>query len=287
MKLAIVTDSTCDLRQAKLEEIQVYRTPLYVQFNDKNHKDWIEITPSEIIAGVQAGADMPKTSQPTPTDFQSTYHQAISEGAEQILCITIGSDLSGTHKSAVMAADMVDVPVTIFDSRYVSMGIAAMVIRANDMRANGSSLEEIVSELERIRDNGKLCFTVANLDFLQKGGRVGRASALVGGLLNIKPILAIKDSAVEPIGRARGAKKALKMMVAEIESYVEEAKSTFADKQVVIRYVYVGDESALEGLRQAVSDSDLNIDDRGSYEMGAVVASHGGPGTYGFFLHSE
>lgn len=282
MKLAIVTDSTCDLRQAKLEELQIRRTPLYVNFNDKVHKDWIEITPMEIIEGVQNGADMPKTSQPTPADFEATYNEAIAAGAEQILCVTIGSDLSGTFQSATIAADLVDAPVTVFDSRFVSMGIAAMVIRAAEMRSEGKSLEEIVTVLEHIRDNGKLCFTVANLEFLQKGGRVGRASALIGGLLNIKPILSIQDSAVEPIGRARGSKKALKMMLAEIESFVQENSG-----QAVVRHVYVGDESVLNDIRAALEKSDLNVDDRGGYEMGAVVACHGGPGTYGFFLHTE
>jgi len=282
MKLAIVTDSTCDLRQAKLEEIQVYRTPLYVNFKGGVHKDWIEITPMEIIEGVQAGADMPKTSQPTPADFEATFNEAIAAGAEQILCITLGSDLSGTYQSATIAADLVSVPVTVFDSRFVSMGVAAMVIRASEMRAEGSSLDDIVKVLEGIRDNGKLCFTVANLDFLQKGGRVGRASALIGGLLNIKPILSIQDSAVEPLGRARGSKKALKMMLAEIENFTKENTG-----QVVLRHVYVGDESVLNDIRDALAKSDLNVDDRGGYEMGAVVACHGGPGTYGFFLHTE
>ena len=282
MKLAIVTDSTCDLRQAKLDEIQVHRTPLYVNFQGKAHKDWIEITPMEIIEGVQAGADMPKTSQPTPADFEATFNEAIAAGAEQILCITIGSDLSGTYQSATIAADLVDAPVTVFDSRFVSMGIAAMVIRASELRAQGKNLEEILKVLEGIRDNGKLCFTVANLEFLQKGGRVGRASALIGGLLNIKPILSIQDSAVEPLGRARGSKKALKMMLAEIESFVNENEG-----QAVLRHVYVGDESVLNDIRAVLAKSDLNVDDRGGYEMGAVVACHGGPGTYGFFLHSE
>jgi DegV family protein with EDD domain len=280
MKLAIITDSTCDLTAERLNDLGVARVPLYVHFQGKTYKDWIEITPKELVEGIKAGAATPSTSQPSPQDFTNAYDQASGEGASDILCITISSTLSGTYQSAVAAAKEASVPVTVFDSMAASIGLGMMVERAVEMRDEGKSLEEIVRELERIRDTALLRFTVATLEFLQKGGRIGRAQALVGGLLNIKPILGLRDGKVEPAGRARGAKKALKEIVDAVKDYAAKHPG-----KPVVHFVHVQDLAAAENMRQELEKAGVDFVNAGTYEMGAVIATHVGPGTYGVYLY--
>jgi DegV family protein with EDD domain len=210
MKLAIITDSTCDLTAEELKRLEVTRVPLYVHFGGKTRKDWIEIGPKDIIEGVKAGVAMPSTSQPSPEDFAQTFKAAVAAGAKEILCIVISSELSGTYQSAMMAKESVTVPVTVYDSRAAGPGLGQMVTKAAQLRAQGAAVKDIIAGLERIRATHALRFTPASLEFLKKNGRIGGAQALLGTLLNVKPILKLVDGKVQPAGKARGAKKALK-----------------------------------------------------------------------------
>jgi DegV family protein with EDD domain len=281
MKLAIITDSTCDLGADVLEQLKVKRVPLYVHFQDKTYKDWLEISPADIIAGVKAGASTPSTSQPSPQDFEDAYKAVVQEGAEEILCLTISSELSGTYQSANLAREKAGVPVTVFDSRLTSGALGVMVKRAAALRDEGKSVPEIVQELERIKKTNRTLFTVASLEFLQKGGRIGKASALLGGLLNIKPILGLNDGKIEPVAKARGSKKALKEMVEQVRSFAEQ------HGEPIIHFLHVQEESAATTLRDAVREAGIAFKDGGVAEIGAVIAAHVGPGTYGFFMYTE
>jgi DegV family protein with EDD domain len=282
MKLGIVTDSTCDLTVQELSQLSVERVPLYVNFKGGMHKDWLEINPKDIIQGVAGGAAMPSTSQPSPQDFENAYKKVIAAGADTILCITISSGLSGTFQSANVAKANVSVPVTVFDSKAASVGLGDMVKKAATMRDGGASLEHIVKALEHIRDSNFVLFTVDTLDFLQKNGRIGRAQALLGGLLNIKPLLSVKEGKVEPVGRARGTKKAIKELIDQIQNY----KGTHTG-EMVITFLHVQDAGAADTLRGAVKEAGITFKDGGTYEIGAVIATHVGPGTFGMYIHTE
>ena len=282
MNLAIVTDSTCDLTQAELESLKATRVPLYVRFKGGTHKDWLEISPKVIVEGVAAGADMPSTSQPSPQDFENAYKDAMAKGADTILCITISSELSGTFQSANLAKANLSVPITVFDSRAASVGLGDMVKKAAEMRDRGASFEHIIKALEHIRDTNKVFFTVETLNFLQKNGRIGRAQALLGGLLNIKPLLGLNDGRIEPIGRARGTKKAIKELVEQTQAFTASHPGT-----LVISFIHIQDPAAAETMRQAIKDANISFKDQGIYEIGAVIASHVGPGTFGMYMHTE
>ncbi len=282
MKLAIVTDSTCDIRKAELDALQVHRVPLYVNFKGEVHKDWIEIGPKEIAEGVAAGADLPSTSQPSPQDFERNFNEAIAEGAEEILCITISSDLSGTFNSANIAKDLVAVPVTVFDSRHASIGVGDMVKQASKMRAAGANLTQIISALEHVRDTNLLLFTVVGLEYLQKNGRIGGAQAMLGSLLSIRPILTINDGKVDQAGRARGTKKAIKELVSRAIAYAESHP-----RPLRVSFLHIQDEKAANTMREELKKSNLDYEDMGLYEIGAVIASHVGPGTFGLYMHTE
>ena len=282
MKLAIVTDSTCDIRKAELDELGVLRVPLYVNFKGDVFKDWVEISTKDIVEGVAAGADLPSTSQPSPQDFERIYQDAVDAGAEEIICITISSELSGTFQSANIAKENAGVPVTVFDSRHASIGVGNMVKQASKMRVQGASLDKIIEALEHIRDTNYLIFTVAGLEYLQKNGRIGGAQAMIGSLLSIKPLLTINEGKVDQAGRARGTKKAIKELVSRAANYAQSYP-----RPLRISFIHIQDEAAAEKMRQEISKSGLEFEDMGTYEIGAVIASHVGPGTFGMYMHTE
>lgn len=283
MPIAIVTDSTCDLPGPELERLGARRVPLYVTFRGETFKDWLEITPADIVAGVSQGADLPTTSQPTPADFESAFREAAEAGADHILCITISSPLSGTYQSANLAMKEVDTPVTLFDSRAASIGLGDMVKKAAELRDAGKGLDEILAALEHIRDSNTVRFSPATLEYLQKGGRIGRAQALVGSLLNVRPILGLEDGKIAPVGRVRGTKKLIRELVANVEEYA----AARPDETLVISFIHIQDPSAAEDLKRAVAEAGVAFEGGEIYEIGAVVATHVGPGTFGYYAHTE
>ena len=278
--LAIITDSTSDLRAHELEELKVHRVPLYVNFQGKVHQDWIDIDPAKIVAGVAAGADLPTTSQPSPEDFTKAYAAVIAEGASEILVVTISSALSGTYQSANLAAKDASVPVSIVDSLGASAGVAVLVRQAVRMRDAGADSETIAKTLEGMRPHMMVLFTVGTLEYLQKGGRVGRAQALLGGLLNVRPILTLEEGKIVPAGKARGTKKAIAEVVERVRAHAEAHRG-----ELVLDFLHIQDEAAAERLRQAVRDAGISFSDGRLYEIGAVIAAHVGPGTFGVYAH--
>jgi len=280
--LAIITDSTCDLPEDELKRLGVRRVPLYVNFKGKVYKDWLEITPKDLVEGIGAGAGMPSTSQPSPQDFTEAYRAAVGEGATEILCVTISSKLSGTYQSATVARESVEVPVHVFDTQAASLGIAMMLKRAVRMRGEGADVQAILKELERIRAQAFLRFTVSSLDYLKKNGRIGGANALLGSLLNIRPILSVVEGRVDAVGRVRGSKKALKTIVDDVAAYQKAQGGT-----LVVYFLHIQDPGAAETLRQELKANGVPLRDEGVFEIGAVIAAHVGPGTYGLYAYTE
>jgi DegV family protein with EDD domain len=279
--LAIVTDSTCDLTPAELAALDVHRVPLYVAFQGKTHKDWVEIAPKDIIAGVQAGADLPSTSQPSPEDFAAAYRSAKQKGATEILVVTISSELSGTFQSANLAAKEAGVPVSIVDSRGASAGVGWLVRQAAELRAKGKPVADIVATLNRLKADQMVLFSVGTLEYLQKGGRVSRVSALLGGMLNIRPILTLDDGKIVPAAKARGTKKAIAEIVDRVKAHATAHPGT-----LVLDFLHIQDEAAAQTLRQAIKDAGIPFRDGQVYEIGAVIAAHVGPGTFGVYAHA-
>lgn len=282
MSLKIITDSTCDMTLQELNDLGVVRVPLTVNFQGENKLDWEEITPGDIIRGVAAGADLPTTSQPSPEAFAEKYREAVAAGATQILVITISSELSGTYQSAMLASQDAEVPVTVFDSRAASVGSAHVVRRAAELRDQDVSLEDMLPSLERIRDTNLPLITVGNLEFLQKGGRLGRAAAVIGGMLNIKPILGVREGKIVPEGRARGNKKALAEVVALTKDHAAQQNG-----KLYMTFLHVQDPAAAQELKSAIDAAGIEYDGGTIYEIGAVVAAHVGPGTRAVYMYTQ
>ena len=280
--LAIVTDSTCDMSAEELNALNVTRVPLYVNHNGEAFRDWLEIDPKRIIADVQSGSAIPSTSQPSPQDFEKIYNQVIAEGADQILCITISGELSGTFQSANIAKENVSAQVSVFDSRAATIGMGNMVKHAAKMRDDGADMASILKAIEHIRDTNKLLFTVGNLDFLQKNGRIGGAQAMLGSLLNIKPILTLTDGKVEAAGRARGTKKVLKEIVSRAHDYADNHP-----RDLNVTFLHIQDEAAAATMKGELEASGITFKDMGTYEIGAVIATHVGPSVFGLYMYTE
>ncbi len=280
--LAIIIDSTCDLTEDELAALDLYRVPLYIRFKEQTYKDWGEIGPKDILEGVKAGAELPKTSQPSPQDFEVAYRDVVAAGATEILCLTVSAELSGTLQSATLAIDSAGVPVTVFDSRSSSLGLGDLGKEASRLRAEGADLQTILKALEHIRDTNLVLFTVGNLEFLQKGGRIGGASALLGSLLNIKPILGLEDGSIVPVGRARGSKRALREVVERLQAHHASHPG-----ELVVSFIHTLDIGAVEKLQAAIDAAGIAYENGGIYDIGPVIATHLGPGSYGLIAHTK
>ncbi|AFZ68985.1 DegV family protein [Deinococcus peraridilitoris] len=274
--IAIVTDSTSDLLPQHLSEWNLKSVPLYVLFDGNMLKDGVEITPSQIFKGVREGKKPPSTSQPSPAEFADAYRAALTS-ADHVLSIHISSELSGTSSSARLAAQEFPGQVTVVDSRSVSGGLALQVLRAARLAREGAQTSDIVAQLERIQRVMTLRFTVDTLDFLRLNGRIGGAQALLGSLLNIKPILQVKEGKVDAAGRVRGQKKAVAEIVNSIKAYTEQHGPSRA-----LLLVTEGGEGAVQEIRAGMRG--LQVEDVGTVSIGAVVATHAGPGAMGIAL---
>lgn len=279
MSVALVTDSTSDIPPKMREKLGLQVVPLYVHFQGRTYKDWEEITPSDLFKGIEAGAEMPTTSQPSPQDFEAAYERAL-EFADQVLSIHISSKLSGTVQSAMIAAEKFNGRVLVFDSLAASAGIGMMVLRAHELLAQGVRLGDVVRELERIRADHIVRFSVATLEYLRKNGRIGGAQAFLGNLLNIKPILTVRDGIVDAAGRARGEKRALKEMLKTFQEW------RAGRERVRVFFLYTGAESSVSNLRKEILALGEGIEEVYTSEIGAVIASHTGPGIFGYYAYS-
>ncbi|ADV67333.1 DegV family protein [Deinococcus maricopensis] len=274
--ISIVTDSTADLSPALRAQEQIRSVPLYVLFDGQMLKDGIDIQTKALFEGIKAGKKTPSTSQPSPAEFAAVYREAL-ETADEVLSIHISGQLSGTVGSARLAAQEFGGKVTVVDSRTVSLGLGLQALRAARLAREGRSAADIVSALERVQAQQDIRFTVDTLEFLRLNGRIGGAQALLGGLLNIKPILAVRGGRVESAGRARGSKKALADIAEHVRKYAEQHPGAN-----VAFLATDGGEGTVVELRAALAG--VNYTDMGDHHFGAVVGTHAGPGTYGAVL---
>jgi fatty acid kinase fatty acid binding subunit len=279
---AIVLDSTSDLFDARDRHSNMRIVPLYVLFDGEALRDHIDIGPAAFYERLASSKTLPTTSQPTPADFLACYEELRAAGFARIWSLHLTSKLSGTYESAVRAAEQLggDI-VRVVDTETASLA-CALLAEAIDRRLERGTTDEEVEELvARFKDVNRVVFTVDTLEYLQKGGRIGKAQALAGSLLHVKPILSIRDGVVEPIGRVRGRQKA-----------IEEFSKLFA-----------AETEDGDGLRLAIAHANApewvdvltemahRVRPRSTVELvetlGAVVGAHAGPGAVGFFWFQD
>lgn len=278
MGTRIVTDSTCDLSPAALEEIGVSSVPLRVHFGEDTYLDGVELAPEEFYAKLSKSEVLPRTSQPSPAEFVRLYRELTKDGSS-VVSIHLSSKLSGTYQSAVMARQMVpDADIEVIDSRLASLGIALVVRQAALMAKSGVPKELIT---ERTKLNARLCrtyFVVTTLEYLFKNGRIGKAAHLVGSLLSLKPILALDaDGVVVARDKVRGHARAL-------ERVVEIAASDVMPGSKVQAAVCHGKAPEAAAMVREKLAQLYNVEFWLEGMIGSVIGSHVGPGTVGFIL---
>ena len=273
---AIVLDSTSDYPEAQARFPNMRVVPLYVRFGDETFRDYVELGPSGFYDKLRTSPELPATAQPTPQDFLTAYEEL--GRYERIYSLQISSKMSGTIQSAeIAAAEIGGDKVRVVDTLSASLAVAMLSHAVQRRLARGTTDEEIDALVERFRTSSSVVFTVETLEFLQRGGRIGRAAALAGSLLNVRPILAFEDGGVTAVARVRGQKKAL----AEFERRFAEATEDRPGLRVAIAHAdtaeWVGTLSELVWRVRPKAEIEFTA------ILGAVVGTHAGPGAVGFF----
>jgi DegV family protein with EDD domain len=276
---AIVLDSTADFPDAQIRFPNMRVVPLYVRFGEESFRDYVELDPHDFYARLRTAPELPTTSQPTPQDFLTVYH-ALS-AYERIYSLHISSHLSGTFQSATIAAADEGDRIRLVDTESASVGIGMLALAIQELLARGTTDDEVEALCRRYRERAAILFTVDTLEFLAKGGRIGRGKALMGSLLNVKPILAIEGGEVHPVTRARGRAKAFE----EFRKRFEEATTDGPGLSVGIAHAEA--DEAVRQLQEIVRAARPGAEVKLVTSLGAVVGTHAGPGTVGFFWFQE
>jgi DegV family protein with EDD domain len=273
---AVVLDSTADFPDAQFRFPNMRVVPLYVRFGETSFRDYVELDPRGFYERLKTSDALPTTSQPTPLDFLSVYEALASY--ERIYSLHISARLSGTFQSASLgAAETGGDRVRLVDTESASIGIAMLALDLQRLLERETDDEEVDALISRHRDEASILFTVDTLEYLAKGGRIGRAQAFAGSLLKVKPILTIADGEVVPLTRVRGRQKALE----EFRRRFEEATTDGPGLRVGIAHAQA--DEAVEQLRALVLAARPQAEIELVTSLGAVVGTHAGPGTVGFF----
>jgi fatty acid kinase fatty acid binding subunit len=273
---AIVLDSTADLPDAADRFPNWRVVPLYVNFGDESLRDGVDIDATEFYARLRESSVFPTTSQPTPGDFLACYGEL--GGYERIFSLHVSARVSGTFASAeTAAAELGDGRVRAIDTATASAAIVMLALAIQRRLERGTTDEEIDALMERYQRRCGLLFTVDTLEFLARGGRIGKAAAFAGALLHVKPILSIRDGEVVPVKRVRGEEKAF----AELAEALETETRDEPEFKLAVAHAAAPERAAeLEALvRRRRPHADLEL----VVTLGAVIGAHAGPGTLALF----
>ncbi len=273
---AIVIDSTADFPDAQSHYPNWRVVPLYVNFGTDSFKDGVDLTAAQFYERLRTSPELPTTSQPTPADFLAAYEEL--RVYERIVSLHVSAKVSGTFASAEAAAEELGHGVVrAIDTETASASIAMLALAIQRRLERGTTDEEVDALVERYRRERGLLFTVDTLEFLQRGGRIGKARAFAGTLLHVKPILSIRDGEVEPIKRVRGERKAFAELAEALES---ETRDEPAYRLGVAHAAAPERAAELEALvRERRPRAELEL----VVTLGAVIGAHAGPGTLALF----
>ena len=276
---AVVVDSTADFPQAPRRYSNWRIVPLYVRFGDQSFRDYVELGPADFYERLRSSTVPPTTSQPTPADFAETYRRL--GRYERVYSLHIAGRLSGTVESARTAAAEVGDRIRVVDTDTASAAVALLGLAIQRRLERRTTDEELEALLERHRTTAELVFTLDTLDYLARGGRIGRAAAWAGQLLKVKPILTIRGGEVVPLKRVRGNRRAFQEFLAAFEAGSEDSPglhTAIAHADAPQRA------SALEEMvRRTRPQAQLDL----VTTLGPVVGTHAGPGTVGFFWFTD
>jgi DegV family protein with EDD domain len=271
MPVRIVTDSASDLPEALCEELGIEVVPLTIRFGEREYVDRKELSTEAFWRELAASTVLPETAAPSVGAFEETFRNLSESGADGIVCINLSAQLSATMQSAQVAAKALDgrTPISIIDSKSASMGIGNLAIHAARRARGGATLEEIVREVEDRRERQHVLAALDTLEYLRKGGRIGGAQAMLGSMLSIKPVIEVRDGAVEQAGKVRTRSKALQFLVDHIPvGNIEAISILHADAPDVDEFLAM--------LQPTLPDANVVVG-----MIGPVIGVHTGPRVLG------
>lgn len=278
-RVGIVVDSTADLDPSYYSDHDVVMVPLTVRFGEEAFLDWVQLRPDEFYGKLVACEQLPKTSQPSVAQFVDAYRD-ISRTCDSIVSLHLSSELSGTVSSAEVAASHVNVPVSVVDTRLASLGIALVLDEVVAARERAASREELVNIAQRRSASITTLFYVETLRYLQMGGRIGKASALAGSLLRIRPILKLQDGVVAPYKKIKGADRVFAELVGAM-------KAAAGGRKVKVALEHAVAPGALDTLRELISAEHVAHDVIFESQVGSVIGTYIGPGAFSVSFYVE
>ena len=278
MTVKVITDSTADLPPALAEELGITVVPLNVHFGTEVYRDGVEITADEFYRRLVTASRLPTTSQPTPGDFLSAYDE-MGQTTDEIISVHISAKLSGTMNSATQALEEYagSSRIEIVDSMQGSMGLGVVAIAAAEAASRGGGLDDVVAETRAALPNVGFIGLVDTLEYLEKGGRIGKAQAFVGSLLRIKPLLTIRDGEAHPLERARTRAKGVDRMC-------ELVQAEMPLKDLAVVYTTTPDEARAlaQRLQSFLPQGEVILS-----QVGPVVGTYLGPGVLGVAFRKQ
>ncbi|MNO25363.1 Fatty acid-binding protein [compost metagenome] len=273
--IKVFADSTCDLPSSWIEEYDIGIVPLYVTFNDSTYKDGVDLHTPQLYQKVKELGKLPKTAAPSPADFIEAFTPFVEKG-QQILYISLSSELSSTYQNAKIAADEFnDGAVTVFDSLNLSSGIGLQVMKAVRAAEQGQSVADIVELLTKLRPQVETEFVIDSLDYLYKGGRCSGMQNLVGSLLKIRPVIKVIDGKMTPAYKIRGSReKALDQLLNNALNLKHEM-----DNDLIFITHSLADEDAIY-LQNELKEK-TGAREVATSNAGCVISSHCGAKTIG------
>lgn len=272
-KIAILTDSASDITPDMIEGLDVAVIPIRLKIGENNYKDGVNLSKKEFWHKLLTEKVMPKTAQPSPAEFRDYYEELFNKGYEKIISLHISSKMSGTQQVAKVAREMLkrEKDIIIVDSKSVTFGQAYQVLEAAKMIKAGAKLEDILTRLYEIADKMKVYFAVSDLTYLEKGGRIGRASSVIGNLLKLRPVLKLEDGEVSLETKTFGERGAI--------SYMEKIIKNEGKNSIYLYTAWGGTNQELQStdILKKVADTMRKIEYKGRFEIGATIGSHSGP----------
>jgi len=280
LKVKILADSACDLTKEYYDQYNIDMVPLTVHLGEEEYKDGVEISPKKIYDAMREGATT-KTSQVSPHTFKSIF-TSYAESNQPLVYLAFSSELSGTYQTAKMMEQEIkekfpNAPLHVVDTKCASIGYGLVILRAAQLAQEGGTADEIIDLATYHAQHMEHIFTVDDLEYLYRGGRVSRTAAFVGSLLRIKPLLHVEDGKLIPIEKIRGSKRVLNRMV----EVMEERGTDFTNQVIGISH---GDDlETAEKLATIIKDK-FAVKDIIIEMVGSVIGAHSGPGTIALFF---
>lgn len=274
MGIKIVIDSTSDVTEDIINKHNLKMVPLTVNFENESFLDKVELSSSDFFDKLTKAEKLPTTSQVNPGAFSEVFSEILLEG-DQVLGIFLASEFSGTYDSARIAKDMIGSDnIRIIDSKSVCLGTFSLILHAIELVEQNKNIDEIVEELEKLKDKIVAIAALDTLKYLEKGGRLSKGQAVIGSLLSIKPVLEIKDGKLSVIEKLRGKNKTIKWF----DEWLENNNYDLSDKTLLLFHAQNYDQ--LKVLRETL-ETKYKIKNIIEQEIGAVIGTHAGPGVLG------